>query len=65
MPKTNLFGEKSSVRYPALRTATRPCANLSVCVLRRILGAHAEAVKKVAEADGAVFYLRSFLDAQD
>ena len=28
-------------------------------------GADAQAVKKVAEADGAVFYLRSFLDAQD
>ena len=55
--------------YEAVREFTRLCAAahfdrlVASCVDKT--GADAEAVKKVAEADGAVFYLRSFLDAQD
>lgn len=55
--------------YEAVREFIRLCAAahfdrlVASCVDKT--GADAEAVKKVAEADGAVFYLRSFLDAQD
>ena len=55
--------------YEAVREFIRQCAAahfdrlVASCVDKT--GADAQAVKKVAEADGAVFYLRSFLDAQD
>ncbi|WP_428072156.1 TatD family nuclease-associated radical SAM protein [Candidatus Avelusimicrobium alvi] len=55
--------------YDAVREFIRLCAAagfdrvVASCVDRT--GADAEAVKKIAEADGAQFYLRSFLDAQD
>lgn len=55
--------------YEAVREFIRLCAAahfdrlVASCVDKT--GADAQAVKKVAEADGAVFYLRSFLDAQD
>ena len=55
--------------YDAVREFIRLCAAagfdrvVASCVDRT--GADAEAVKKIAEADGAQFYLRSFLDAQN
>ena len=55
--------------YESVREFIRLCAAahfdrlVASCVDKT--GADAQAVKKVAEADGAVFYLRSFLDAQD
>ena len=55
--------------FDAVRDFIRLCAAVGFervvasCVDQT--GADPEAVKKVAEADGAIFYLRSFLDAQD
>ena len=55
--------------FDAVREFIRLCAAagfervVASCVDQT--GADPEAVKKVAEADGAIFYLRSFLDAQD
>lgn len=55
--------------YGAVREFIRLCAAagfdrvVASCVDQT--GADAEAVKKIAEADGAQFYLRSYLDAQN
>ena len=55
--------------YEAVREFIRLCAAehfervVASCVDKT--GADPKAVKKVAEADGAIFYLRSFLDAQN
>lgn len=55
--------------YDAVREFIRLCAGagfervVASCVDQT--GADGEAVKKIAEADGAQFYLRSFLDAQN
>ena len=55
--------------FDAVRDFIRLCAAagfervVASCVDQT--GADPAAVKKIAEADGAIFYLRSFLDAQD